>query len=67
MFRKMQHNTDKIIKLFFILVFVGQLCGCFVSKAVTVPMRTGGTAISVVPVVGSTVDKAIDEVADIVE
>ncbi|MGR3179577.1 MAG: DUF6726 family protein [Candidatus Anammoxibacter sp.] len=57
----------KFITLFFVLLFAGQLVGCFASKIVTVPMRVSGAVISVVPVVGNTVDKAIDEIADIID
>ncbi|WP_339134789.1 MAG: DUF6726 family protein [Candidatus Electrothrix sp. GW3-4] len=43
------------------------LSGCFFTKVVTVPMRVGGAVISVVPVVGNTVHKAIDEAAEAVD
>ena len=55
------------LKIFFILMLVGLLCGCLITKTVTVPMRVGGAAISVVPVVGNTVDKAVEVVADTVD
>ncbi len=55
------------IKIFFVLMFVGPLCGCFLSKTVTVPMRAGGNTISVVPVVGKPVDKTVEMVADIID
>lgn len=43
------------------------LSGCFLTKVVTVPMRVGGALLSVVPVCGDTIDKAIDGAADLVD
>ncbi|MGR3319948.1 MAG: DUF6726 family protein [Candidatus Anammoxibacter sp.] len=57
----------KFVTLLFVLLLAGQLAGCFASKAVTVPMRVGGAAISVVPVVGNAADRTIDAVADVIE
>ena len=49
------------------LLLVTGATGCFLTKLVTVPMRVGGAAISVIPVVGNTADDAIDEVAEVVD
>jgi hypothetical protein len=57
----------KLLKLFIVLFFVLQLSGCFLTKVVTVPMRVGGAVVSVVPVIGNTVDGAIDISADAVD
>ncbi|AYQ57541.1 hypothetical protein MS2017_1868 [Bathymodiolus thermophilus thioautotrophic gill symbiont] len=47
------------------LVLLGfTLSGCFLTKVVTVPMRVVGAVVSVVPVVGNTMDAAIDTAAD---
>ena len=46
------------------LLLVTGATGCFLTKLVTVPMRVGGAAISVIPVVGNTADDAIAEVVD---
>lgn len=44
-----------------------QLSGCFLTKLVTVPMRVGGAAISIVPAVGNTAHDAIDTAAEVVD
>ena len=50
------------------LLLAGVLClflgGCVVTKVVTVPMRVTGAVVSVVPVIGNTVDDSIDLAAD---
>ncbi len=57
-----------MIKKYIVLVFIGfMLSGCFLTKAVTVPLRVGGAIISVVPVVGGAADEVIDTVADTVD
>lgn len=43
------------------------LQGCVLTKVVTVPMRLGGAVISVIPVVGNTIDDSIDTAADVVD
>ena len=43
------------------------LGGCVLTKVVTVPMRVTGAVISVIPVVGSGADAAIDTAADAVD
>jgi hypothetical protein len=43
------------------------LQGCFLTKVVSTPMRLGGAALSVFPVVGNTAHEAIDEIADKVD
>ncbi|MDP6968560.1 MAG: hypothetical protein QGG88_05540 [Gammaproteobacteria bacterium] len=47
-----------------ILVTLGLLSGCVLTKVVTVPMRVVGAVASAVPVVGDMVDETIEEVAD---
>ncbi|MGE5300823.1 MAG: DUF6726 family protein [Acidobacteriota bacterium] len=41
--------------------------GCAATKVATVPLRLGGAAISIVPVVGNTADNVIDTTADIID
>lgn len=53
--------------LLLLMMLLPLLSGCFFTKVVTVPMRVGGAVISVVPVVGNTVHKAIDEAAEAVD
>ena len=43
------------------------LQGCFLTKVVSTPIRLGGAALSIFPVVGNTAHDAIDEVADKVD
>ncbi len=50
-----------------LLVSAFGLSGCLVTKVVTVPMRVTGAVISVVPVVGNSVDAALDKSADAVD
>ncbi|MDY6972236.1 MAG: DUF6726 family protein [Thermodesulfobacteriota bacterium] len=57
----------KLLRLLIFLILVGLLCGCVLTKLVTVPMRVGGAVISIIPVVGNTADDAIDEAADVVD
>jgi len=57
----------KFVRLLVILILMGQLCGCVLTKLVTVPMRVGGAVVSIVPVVGNTADDAIDKAADTVD
>ncbi len=49
------------------LFFIFFLSGCFATKVVTAPMRVGGAIISVVPVVGNTIDTVIDKTADVID
>lgn len=57
----MQQNLLKIALLILLCIFFS---GCFLTKVVTVPMRVGGAVISVIPVVGDSIDESIDTVAD---
>lgn len=45
-------------------VFLG---GCVLTKVVTVPMRLGGAAVSIVPVVGNSGHEVVDRAADKVD
>ncbi len=51
--------------VFFILLLM--LNGCVLTKILTVPMRTCGAVISIIPSAGDTVHDAIDEAADVVD
>jgi len=57
----------RFVKLLVVLLLMFQLCGCFLTKIVSVPMRVSGAAISIIPGVGNTADEAIDKAADIVD
>ena len=55
------------VRLVVLAVLVSSLSGCFLTKLVTMPMRVGGSllsvvgaAVSVVPVVGDSVDEALE-------
>ena len=48
-------------------VLLLSLSSCFLTKAVTVPMRVTGAVVSAVPVVGNPVDKVFDKSADLVD
>jgi hypothetical protein len=54
----------KLAKFLFLGALLLPLNACVLTKIVTVPMRVSGAVISVVPAVGNTVDKAIDNAAD---
>lgn len=57
----------KFLKLLILLVLTLQLCGCVLTKIVSVPMRVTGAVVSIVPVAGNTAHDAIDKAADIVD
>ena len=57
----------KINKLIYITAWTLLLQGCVLTKVVSVPMRLGGAVISVIPVVGNTIDDSIDTAADVVD
>ena len=61
-------TIDKKMFRFLVLVLLSvTLSSCFLTKVVTVPMRVVGAVVSVVPVIGDTMDTAIDTVADTVD
>ena len=43
------------------------LSGCVLTKVVTVPMRVMGSVISVIPVVGDSIDEVLEQSADIID
>ncbi|MDY6845056.1 MAG: DUF6726 family protein [Thermodesulfobacteriota bacterium] len=57
----------KFVRFCVFLILIVQLCGCVLTKVVSVPMRVGGAVVSIVPVVGNTADDAIDKIADTVD
>ncbi|MBN2644420.1 MAG: hypothetical protein JXR59_02980 [Desulfuromonadaceae bacterium] len=57
----------KNFKLSILLVVPFLLSGCFLTKVVSVPMRVGAAAISIIPVVGNTAHDSIDKGAEIVD
>jgi hypothetical protein len=57
----------KISKLIVLMTWALLLQGCVLTKVVSVPMRLGGAIISVIPVVGNTIDDSIDTAADVVD
>ena len=57
----------KCVKLLVLLVLTLQLCGCVLTKVVTVPMRVTGAVVSIIPVAGDTAHQAIDKAAEVVD
>lgn len=57
----------KIRNAILLLLVTVLLQGCFLTKIVTVPMRTVGAVISIVPVVGNPVHDSIDASADAID
>ena len=43
------------------------LSGCVLTKVVTVPMRVTGAVISVIPVVGDSIDEVLGQTADVID
>lgn len=56
-----------LFKTFALLLSALMLSSCVLTKVVTVPMRVGGAVISIIPVVGESIDEAIDEAADVID
>ena len=56
-----------LFKTFALLLSALVLSSCVLTKVVTVPMRVGGAVISIIPVVGDSIDEAIDEAADVID
>ena len=54
---------NKIILLLIMLVCYG----CVITKVVSVPLRVGGAAVSVVPWAGDKIHDAIDTAADTID
>jgi len=52
---------------FLLLLLMLITYGCVITKVVTVPLRVGGAAISVVPWAGEKMHDAIDEAADTID
>lgn len=51
-----------------VLIFLALLLnGCFMTKAVTMPLRVSGAVTSIIPVIGNQVDHAIDTAADAID
>lgn len=55
------------VRLVVLVVLVSSLSGCFLTKLVTMPMRVGGAllavtgaVVSIVPVVGDSIDEALE-------
>ena len=57
----------KLIRLFVLLAVMSLLSGCVLTKIVTVPMRVGGAAISIIPVLGNPAHDSIDSAAATVD
>ncbi|MFO7760941.1 MAG: DUF6726 family protein [Thermodesulfobacteriota bacterium] len=53
--------------LLILLIILFCLSGCFLTKLVSVPMRLGGAAVSIVPVAGNHAHDAIDQAAEAVD
>jgi hypothetical protein len=57
-------KTTRVLVLMLLSIL---LHGCVLTKVATVPMRIGGAAVSVVPLVGNPIDDTIDAAADTVD
>ncbi|NOY70585.1 MAG: hypothetical protein GXP53_14050 [Deltaproteobacteria bacterium] len=57
----------KLLKITAIVLAMGMINGCVLTKLITVPMRVGGAVISIVPVAGNHVHDAIDKAAEVVD
>ena len=57
----------RFLKLSSVCILVLLLHSCVATKAVTTPLRVVGAATSVIPVVGTVVDKALDTTADVID
>ncbi|OQY20025.1 MAG: hypothetical protein B6I36_02515 [Desulfobacteraceae bacterium 4572_35.1] len=57
----------KFCKLLLLASMLSMLNGCLFTKVVTVPMRLGGAALSIIPVAGNSAHDAIDETAEIID
>lgn len=55
-------QTFKVLSLSMIIAIF--FSGCVLTKIVTVPMRVGGSVVSIVPGVGNTAHDAIDKAAE---
>jgi hypothetical protein len=57
----------KLIRVFVLLAVMFLLNGCVLTKLVTVPMRVGGAAVSIIPAAGNSAHDAIDKAAETVD
>ena len=57
----------RFMKLLVLLVLTLQLCGCVLTKIVSVPMLLTGAVVSIIPVAGNTAHDAIDKAAEVVD
>jgi len=57
----------KVARIVFVLCLALLTSGCLLTKALSVPMRLGAAAISVLPVAGNPAHDAIDEAAAAVD
>ena len=58
---------NRYLTLLLVAVIAMQLSGCVLTKVVTVPMRVGGAAMSVVPVVGDAAHTGVDAAANAID
>ena len=54
-------------KLLVLALISLHLSGCVLTKFVTVPMRVTGAVISVIPVVGDSIDEVLGQTADVID
>ena len=56
------------MKKLIVLALIGfYLSGCVLTKVITVPMRVIGSVISVIPVVGDSIDEVLGQSADVID
>ena len=56
-----------VVKFLVFITLLLMLNGCVLTKVLSVPLRTCGAVISIIPVAGNTAHDAIDKAADIVD
>ncbi len=56
-----------VVRLLIISSLAIILNGCFLTKVITVPMRTVGAVVSIIPGAGDVAHDVIDEAADVVD
>lgn len=60
-------NKNIFKRFALLMVLTVTLSGCIATKIVTVPMRIVGAVVSIIPVVGNTLDSTIDTAADVID
>ena len=54
-------------KLMLLILIILYLSGCVLTKVVTVPIRVTGAVVSVIPILGDSVDAVLGASADVID